>query len=156
MIRRSLLAISALALFANLLSAQEKPNFSGSWKMNAAKSDFGPMPGPDKLDRVIDHKEPTVASKTTQTGPQGEVTTEIKYKTDGSDSINTMRGQEVKSVAKWEGDKLVVKSKREVQGMEIAMTETWILSDAGKVLTVNNSIETPQGNFEIKVVMDKQ
>ena len=156
MIRRSLLAISTLALFANLLSAADKPDFSGSWKMNAAKSEFGPMPGPEKLERTITHKDPVLSSKTTQSGPQGEVTSEMKYTTDGSDSVNKLRGQDVKSVAKWEADKLVVKSKREAQGMEIAITETWVLSDGGKVLTITNAIDTPQGAFEMKYVLDKQ
>ena len=156
MFRRSLIAISALALFAGTLAAQDKPNFSGSWKMDAAKSDFGPMPAPDKLIRTIDHKDPEMQIKTTQSGQQGEVTSELKYKTDGTESVNKLRGQDVKGIAKWEGANLVVKSKREVQGMEISITETWALSDGGKVLTVANSIETPQGNFEAKVVMEKQ
>ncbi len=156
MIRRSLIAISALALFAGMLPAQDKPNFTGSWKMNAEKSDFGPMPAPDKMTRTIDHKDPDMQIKTTQAGQQGEVTSELKYKTDGTESVNKLRGQDVKGVAKWEGDKLVVKSKREVQGMEISLTETWTMTDAGKVLTVVNAIETPQGNFEAKIVLEKQ
>ncbi len=154
MIRRSLIAISTLALFAGLLSAQDKPNFSGSWKMDAAKSDFGPMPAPDKLERVIDHKDPDMQIKTTQSGQQGEVTSELKYKTDGTESVNKLRGTDVKGIAKFEGEKLVIRSKREVQGMEISITETWTL--AGKVLTIVNAIETPQGSFEGKIVLDKQ
>lgn len=156
MIRRSLIAIAALTLFSGLLSAQDKPNFSGTWKMNGEKSDFGPMPAPEKLVRVIDHKDPEMQIKTTQSGQQGEVTSELKYKTDGTESVNKMRGQDVKGVAKWEGDKLVVRSKREVQGMEISITETWTATDAGKVLTVTNAIETPQGSFEAKIVLEKQ
>jgi hypothetical protein len=156
MIRRSLLAISTLALFAgSMLSAQDKPNFSGTWKMDGAKSDFGPMPAPDKLVRTITHKDPDVEIKTTQSGQQGEVTSELKYKTDGTESVNKLRGQDVKSVVKWEGEKLVVKSKREVQGMEISITETWTMTE-GKVLTITNAIETPQGSFEAKIVLDKQ
>lgn len=156
MIRRSLIAIAALALAAGVLSAQDKPNFSGTWKMDGAKSDFGPMPAPDKLMRTIDHKDPEMHIKTTQSGQQGEVTSELKYKTDGTESVNKLRGQDVKGVAKWEGEKLVVRSKREVQGMEISITETWALSGEGKLLTVTNAIDTPQGSFEAKIVMDKQ
>jgi hypothetical protein len=83
------------------------------------------------------------------------VTSELKYKTDGTESVNKLRGQDVKSVVKWEGEKLVVKSKREVQGMEISITETWTMTE-GKVLTITNAIETPQGSFEAKIVLDKQ
>ena len=55
-----------------------------------------------------------------------------------------------------EGDALTVASKREVQGMEITQNENWTLSEDGKVLTIVNKINTPQGDFEITVVMDKQ
>lgn len=156
MIRRSLFAISTLALFANLLSAAGKPDFSGSWKMDAAKSEFGPVPGPEKLSRTIVHKDPEMSVKSTQSGPQGEVTSEMKYKTDGSPSVNKMRNAEVTSTVAWAGDKLTVKYKREMQGGEISFAETWALSADGKVLTVTNAIEAPQGSFEMKYHFDKQ
>jgi hypothetical protein len=155
-LRRSLLTVAALALSANLVSAQDKPNFSGAWKMNAAKSDFGPMPAPDKMDRTIDHKDPELKFKTMQSTPNGDQTSDTMYKTDGTDSMNKQRGADVKSVAKWEADKLVIKSKREAQGMEISITETWALAEAGKVLNIVNNIDTPQGAFEIKLVLEKQ
>jgi hypothetical protein len=31
---------------AGLAMAADKPNFSGDWKLNAAQSDFGPIPAP--------------------------------------------------------------------------------------------------------------
>jgi hypothetical protein len=34
--------------------------------------------------------------------------------------------------------------------------ETWSLSEDGKVLTVKTDISTPQGDFSLKFVMDKQ
>ena len=39
----------AAAVFAfALLAAQTKPDFSGTWKVNVQKSDFGPFPTPTK------------------------------------------------------------------------------------------------------------
>jgi hypothetical protein len=157
MTRRFVLTLVAgVALFSGSLMAANTPNFSGSWKLNAAKSDFGPMPAPDKMDRTIKHEDPTMEMKTTQVGQQGEITTEMKYVTDGKEFVNKGPRGEVKSVATWEAGKLVVKSKREVQGMEITITETWSLSEDGKNITIVNSISTPQGDFEAKIVMDKQ
>ncbi|BDC52875.1 hypothetical protein F183_A51900 [Bryobacterales bacterium F-183] len=159
--RRTLLTVPALALITLIANpssanAQDKPNFSGSWKMNADKSDFGPVPKPSRFERTITHNGNELAAKTTQAGDQGERTTELKYKTDGSDSINKINGQDVKSVAAWEGAKLVVRSKREIQGMEISQVETWALSGDGKVITVDNEIDTPQGKFAVTIVLDKQ
>ena len=64
------------------------------------------------------------------------------YKLDGSESTNTMQGRggavEVKSVAKWDGSKLVITSKRPGQdGAMVETTATW--SVAGGVLTIENA-----------------
>ena len=155
--RRTMLSVLALAsLSAALMSGADKPNFTGSWKMNPAKSDFGPIPPPDKLERTIKHDDPKLAVSTLNAGPQGEMKSDSMYTTDGKDSINKTAGTEVKSVAAWDGDKLTIKYKREVQGMEISFAETWTLSADGKVLTVVNDLSTPQGDFKLTTVMDKQ
>jgi len=144
------------AVGLSLATAWARPNFSGDWKLNAAKSDYGPMPGPEKMERKITHDDPSLKMVTTQTGQQGEVTTELAYKTDGTPSTNKIRGQDVTGVAKWDGDVLTISSKREIQGMEITMNERWSLSEDGKTLSINNKVNTPNGDFEIKIVMDKQ
>jgi hypothetical protein len=154
--RRALLAVSALAVLT-LANAQEKPNFTGNWKMNADKSDFGPIPKPKKFERLIAQKDNEIFSKTTQAGDQGERTTDLKYTVDGTESVNKLNGQDVKAVASWEGNKMVVRSKRELQGgMEISQVETWSLSSDGKVITVSNDIVAPNGKFAMTIVLDKQ
>ncbi len=45
-----------------------KPNYSGTWKLNAAKSDFGPIPGPDSRTDVIEHNDPALKVSTSQDG----------------------------------------------------------------------------------------
>ena len=154
MTNRFLTVLAALALTAAAASA--KPNLSGEWKLNVAKSDFGPAPAPEKLIRTIDHKDPVLKSSTVQSGPQGEVKSELSYTTDGKESINKSPRGESKGVAKWDGDNLVIDSKREIQGMEITQHEVWTLSSDGKILTIVNKLSTPQGDFEIKTVLEKQ
>ena len=34
-----------------LVRAQDKPNFSGEWKMNPEKSNYGMVPKPEKMTR---------------------------------------------------------------------------------------------------------
>ena len=48
------------------------------------------------------------------------------------------------------------KYKREVQGMEISFLENWTLAPDGKVLTIVNNLSTPQGDFALKMVLEKQ
>lgn len=149
----SLVIASALVV---PISAFEKPNFSGAWKMNASKSDFGPMPAPDTLERKITHEDPSLKWSQTQSGQQGTATTEVAYTTDGKPSTNKTPRGEVTGVAKWDGDVLTINSKREVQGMEITQAERWTLSPDGKTLTITNKLTAPQGEFELKVVLEKQ
>lgn len=137
-------------------AAWAKPNFSGTWKLNAAKSNYGQLPTPEKLVRTITHEDPALKISTTQTTQQGEVTSELNYTTDGKSVTNKTPRGEVTGAAKWDGDVLTITSKRELQGMEINQHEQWTLSADGKVLTVNNKVGTPQGEFEIKIVLDKQ
>ena len=153
--RRTVLTTLAVAsLTATLALAADKPNYSGSWKMNAGKSDFGPLPAPEKLEQTIKHEGDKLVINGVRSGPQGEMKSETTYLTDGSDSVNKQAGVEFKSVAKWEGDKLVIKSKRDFQGMEVSIVETWTLD--GKTLTVVRDLGTPQGDFKQTTVMDKQ
>ena len=154
--RRILTLLSAIALSAALTQAQDKPNFSGSWKLNVAKSDFGPLPGPEKMDRTITHGDPDMSIHTVQSGPQGDATTDTKYKTDGSDVTNKMRGQDIKTVAKWDGAKLTVKYKFEAQGAEISIVDVWSLAAGGQQMTVVSSITAPQGEFARTMLFDKQ
>jgi hypothetical protein len=50
----------------------------------------------------------------------------------------------------------VIESKREVQGMEIVQRESWTLSADGHTLTIANHVQTPQGAFDITIVLEKQ
>ncbi len=67
-----------------------------------------------------------------------------------------IRGQEFTGTAVWDGDTLVIESKREVQGMQIVQRESWSLSGDGQTLTIVNHVQTPQGAFDITIVLEKQ
>jgi len=147
----------ALALLSGATSqVTAKPNFSGEWKLNSAKSSFAPLPAPDKMVRKISQHEDRLKIKTTQVGQQREIVTELSYTTDGAECKNVIRGQEFTGTARWEGDTLLIESKREMQGMAIVQTESWSLSTDGLTLTIANHVQTPQGAFDITIVLEKQ
>ena len=133
-----------------------QPNFSGEWKMNPNRSNFAPLPLPDKLVRKISQHDSHLKIKTTQFGQQREIVTDLAYTTDGAVCKNVIRGEEFTGTARWDGDTLVIQSKREVQGMEIIQRENWTLSADGETLTIGNHIQTPQGAFDITIVLEKQ
>jgi hypothetical protein len=146
--------IAAFALTFLAAHAQAATNFSGEWKLNLAKSDYGPAPQPEFMTRTIKHDDPVLQMSTHQKGAQGEATTELKYTTDGKPVENAKPPS--KGSAKWDGDKLVIDSVRDFQGADLKFHEVWSLSADGKVLTINNHATVPQGEFDLILVFDKQ
>jgi len=148
-----LLAI-ALTLAAAPTGAQQKPNFSGNWKMNQVKSDFGPAPAPDTFTRKIVHAEPSITIDEVQGSPLGEQATSRKMTTDGKEGTFEVSGAQVKATAKWEGDTLLVVST--VPAIGISYNDRMSLSADGKVLTSVVKLDTPDGSIDVKVVFEKQ
>jgi hypothetical protein len=159
--KRTLSTAGVILLLAVAAVAQNAtPNFSGTWNLDVAKSDFGPAPPPDSVVMVIDHKEPNLKATTMQKGSQGDTTNESNITTDGKANVNklrTMGGElDVSSTSTWNGKKLATVRTFEVQGMSIGMNDSWELSDDGKVMTMVREIKTPQGDFGTKMVFNKK
>ena len=55
-----LFSLTLLTLALGLVQAQAKTDFSGTWKLNTGKSDFGPMPPPDSMTQKITHQDPSL------------------------------------------------------------------------------------------------
>jgi hypothetical protein len=145
-----------LAAAFGLLQAQAKPNFSGTWKLNASKSDFGAMPAPDTRTDKITHEDPDLKDSYTQSGQMGEVTAEMKYSTDGKETTNSVRGNEIKTTAKWEGDDLAIDGKASLNGADVTLKDRWSLSADGKTLTIQRHVNSPMGETDQKIVLEKQ
>jgi hypothetical protein len=143
-----------LLLFAAV--AQAKPNFSGDWKMNPAKSDFGQMPAPTSMVQKITHNDPDLKVVSTSVRESGEFTNTATYTTDGKECINKGRMGESKSTLKWDGDTLVIETKADFQGNAVAITSKWTLSEDGKTLTVNTHFSSSMGEGDSKTVLEKQ
>lgn len=137
-------------------AAQAKPNFSGDWKLNVDKSEFGPMPPPTSMSVKIDHTDPDLKVATQQSGAQGDMNYEVKYTTDGKESTNTIGPMEAKSTATWDSDDLIVNTKLDANGMQITIKGKWSLSADGKTLTQSSHLTSPQGEIDLKQVFEKQ
>ena len=145
----------AAAVFSVPAMAAGKPDFTGEWKLNVDKSDFGPIPPPTSQVQKIDHKEPMLKITTNQNGMDGEFTTDASYATDGKETKNNFRGAEAKSVAKWDGDALAIDTKLEIQGMDITLKMTMKMAEDGKSINVKSKILTPQGDFDMASVLER-
>jgi len=155
--RKVLVAALSITAFAVSVSAQSKPNLSGTWVLDTAKSDFGPMPPPDSRIDVIDHNDPVIKDTVTaKGGMQGDIQGVINYTTDGKEVTNSLGGRDVKSTLAWEGNNLVVNSKLTFNDAEVSIKNVWALSDDAKMLTQTAHITSPMGEFDQKLVFNKQ
>ena len=88
--------------------AQSKPSVVGTWKMNRAKSKFADGGGPQSITIKFEQKDASLQEWLTIGREQGERTLELSYKVDGSQGTAQMEGQDLKTMAKWEGDSLLI------------------------------------------------
>ena len=156
MLRKTTFAVLTIAVFAAALTAQNRPNFSGTWKLNLSKSDFGPLPAPSSRTDVIEHADPALKVSTIAENPQGRQATTANYTTDGKEVMNKLGPREVKSTVAWEGANLVVNSKFSFNENDVTVKSVWTLSDDGKTLTQNAHLAAQMGEADQKMVFEKQ
>lgn len=155
--RRVTLVFLLSALFARAFASPEgKPNFSGEWQMDAARSDFGKFPVPTTIVRTIVQKDPDLTIDTTQRASNGEQTARVHYRLDGGETTNQLASGPATSHAFWDGNTLVIRTTmKNKAGDDVLMEERWDLSADGRTLTTTSHIETSKGSTDLKLVCEK-
>jgi len=150
-----LAAMVAAVIIPFSARAQSKPDFSGTWTRDAARSDPAQGRGGGGGGHTIKQTATEVAVTIAGRGGQE---TQI-YKLDGSMSTNQTESPEgpltVKGTAKWDGASLVIETTREVRGMTITSKEVRTLDASGKEMTLEATVQTPQGEVKRKAVFVK-
>jgi hypothetical protein len=149
-------AVCILAAWSVAVAADNKPNFSGEWKMNPGKSVLGPIPAPISLVRRVKHSDPSLTITEEQKGGSGDQATTRHYTTDGKPVTFEENGATVIATANWEGDVLVIKADADTGGAAITFIERMTLSNGGKTLTDALHIVTPQGELDATYSFEKQ
>jgi hypothetical protein len=138
--RIGFIAVAVLAV-STLAFAQAKPDFSGTWTLDPEASQMG-APGGGGGGRqgaagrgggmmggpmTVKHTGDTLVVERMQ----GENKVAMTYKLDGSQSKNTVAGrggtQEQVSVAKWDGNKVVITRTQQMADQSVEITETWAM-----------------------------
>ncbi len=148
--------LTALVIVCGLALAADKPNFSGTWKLETAKSDFGSFPPPTKSTLKVDHQDPKLNFASTAETEMGEQTVELKLLTDGTESTNEVMGMQVKTTAKWDGNAIAMQSKVTTPNGDVTLDERWSLADDGKTLTIERKWAGGFGETTQKLVHTKQ
>ena len=158
--RVTVLAVAAAVVLPFAARAQSKPDFSGTWTMDAAKSDPAPQGrggGGGGGGGTLTVKQTATELAITSEGRQGPQT--LTYKLDGSESSNQVMGrggaQTVKSTAKWDGSSLVIETTRDFNGTAVTTKDVRRLDNGGKEMVVESTTQTPNGEQKRKVVYTK-
>ncbi len=134
-----------------------KADFTGTWTLNEEKSIMpqdggGPRMGGTNFTVTQD------ANLLTQTRTGQDGTTRVtKYTLDGKESVNTTRGGESKSTAKWsaDGKTMTIATKATYNGNEMTSTSVWSLIDA-KTLSIVLTRQGQSGEVKATMVYDKK
>jgi hypothetical protein len=172
--KRAIVVAVALAAFVALPAAswaQTKPDFSGSWTMDATKSDPAPAPGGGGaggagggggrgggrgggggIPMAMTIKQtPATLTIESMAGRGGMQT--LTYKLDGTESVNTVGPAEAKSKATWTGATLTITTTQDFNGNTITTKDVYSMDGANLVRT--NTRTTPAGEMTRKVVYTK-
>jgi len=157
---KSLVHLMILMLAAGLGTAlAERSNFSGDWKLNPDKCDFGMAPPLSSRTDKIDHKDPNLHINRAQTTPGGAGTAEYTCTTDGKECNVSITGGTVKLSSasfKWVDDALTFDAKGSYNGDDLTIHESWGLSQDGKTLTIQRHLTVPIGEANQTLVLEKQ
>lgn len=149
-----------VAALACTCFAQDKPDFSGTWKLNFGRSDFGPSRAVFTQTDVIQQKgqtiKVTVAFETEKEKRQFTVTLvtdgkEIEVPKDVREPGVTSQND----ASSWEGAVLVVHHKDTYGSSTVTSVSRYTLSPDGKALTLSQDFTTQNGAKRRTLVFDR-
>jgi hypothetical protein len=156
----------ALAVVCFAQDGKTRPDFSGSWVLDASKSEFGRGGGGQGSSAtgtlIVTMKDAEFKmSRKIKLGEQ-ERATDLLYYTDerGETNPGLFGASDVKSKTKWQGSKIVSKatvSRTMPSGDSITfeVEETWEMSEDGKVFTNTLTMSAPMGTRTVKYVYNR-
>ena len=147
--------VSLLMLWASPLNAKIL-NTSGTWKLNAEKSDYGKLPKPKGVMVKVVHKEPAFKYSVTGTDAEGQA---INVEFDGA-----IDGKPYKETGTQGGTTVTYKRINDstLEGTATSAdgktTETFTLavSKDGKVVTRKATVKGPEGEYTTLQIYEKQ
>ncbi len=138
--------IAAAILAVATVASAQKPDFSGTWTLDPASAPAaGGGGGRGGGGGALGNGPATIkqtADALTIERMMGDAKVTLTYKLDGTDSRNMMMGPggqqaDALSTAKWDGPKLTIATKQEVNGQVTESTQVWTVE--GSTLTVETT-----------------
>ena len=137
--------IAAAILAVATVAWAQKPDFSGTWTLDPANAPAAGGGGRGSGGGALGNGPATVkqsADALTIERTMGDAKVTLTYKLDGTESRNMMMGRggqpaDSVSTARWDGPKLTIVTKQEMDGQVTESTQVWTVE--GSTLTVETT-----------------
>jgi hypothetical protein len=165
MARKILLMAAAIMALSVIALAATKPNFSGTWTMDRARS-YG-LPGNMNQTMTVTHKDDQIQLETKLIQPGNERVVKDTYMLDGKEHEFTPPTPPNAPPAKGKRTATWLPGDKGIQVTEVTTAETdkgpvttqivrkWTISGAGELI-IDMYIDNPNGSFETKRIFIKQ
>ena len=147
---RSVIAISTVILLSQIAAfPQDRPNFSGTWKSDPARSDSAHQASPIGPITLTISQTGTQLSIDTRTDPKDRASIandKLLFRLDGTETKNTgSSGAPIVCRARWDGSDLVTETVRNLAGSTV--TTNWVLKmePSGKEMTIKKTLTVQHG-----------
>jgi hypothetical protein len=124
-------------------------NLSGTWKMDASRSESAHQAvpiGPVLLVVKQTRTDITIETRRTGAGTTGVQSEVLPYRLNGAETTTVLDGEEpVKTKAHWEGHKLITETERSIHGASVTTRHVHTLNATGKELKVEKTLTVQHG-----------
>ena len=133
-----------------------KPDFTGNWTLNTAKSSFGKMPKPQTMMLKAERKGEVLHSTQTTDDGQGPKSVEGDWFLDGKQHPvdPTAQGNKQTQMSRWQGNTLIAERRSEDGGYQETIRMT--LSSDGKTATERVTVKSPNGNNSSTLIWERK
>jgi len=137
-------ALLTVLFLAPSVRAQTRPDFSGTWQMDASRSQSAVQNEPIRsMTLVIKQTDPELSIETRRDGKQMMVT----YRPGTPDTLNANAGRStlLASTWYWDGPRLVTETLRDVSGATVRTKEVHALNSGATEMTVETLVVVEHG-----------
>lgn len=157
----SMVVLSSLAFAAAPVGAQERPDFSGIWRLNPAESQLiggGEAPSEDHLVTwLVNHRDPEIAVVVNVRDSEGSQEYSFRCTTDGRECVNELPAlREVRRMtAVWKRDVLVMAQRSTTPHGDFEARDRLALADSGEQLVFDRIVTNERGKRPVRQVFRK-
>lgn len=162
---RSPCLFAVLNCFATIaagpITAQDRPDFSGVWRLVPAESRMigggGPPSEEHQMTWLVDHRDPEIAVVVNVRDPRGSHEFSFRCTTDGQECVNELpQLSEVRQMwATWDGAVLVMSQRARTPHGDFETRDRLSLHDAGQRLVFERTVTNARGDRSVRQVFRK-